>query len=146
MAKLGEAEIRSRLDGVPVVRLATVGPSGLPHLVVTTFALAGNQIFMAVDHKPKATRDLKRLRNIRINPQVAVLADHYEDDWERLWWARADGHARVIEDDPAMAHPIDLLVERYAQYERLRPAGPVIAITVTHWTGWAYTTPGRSNT
>lgn len=69
---------------------------------------------------------------------MAVLADHYEDDWERLWWACADGHALVIEEESAMEHPIDLLVGRYVQYQEHRPEGPVIAITVIRWTGWTY--------
>ena len=81
---------------------------------------------------------LKRLRNIRADPRVAVLADHYEDDWTRLWWVRADATAEIIEDPAAMARPISLLRERYRQYREAPPEGPVIALTVERWTGWAY--------
>jgi PPOX class probable F420-dependent enzyme len=136
---LTEGEARSRLATVPVVRLATADEEGRPHLVAAAFALEGDRIYSAVDHKPKRSRDLRRLRNIRANPQVAVLADHYEDDWERLWWARADGHARIIEEPAEMAGPIRLLTERYAQYRVNPPEGPVIAIAVSRWSGWAYT-------
>src|SRR4029078_10792686 len=92
---------RERLASVPVVHLATTDEDGRPHLVGTTFAVEGDHVYTAVDPKPKRTRDLKRLRNIRANPRVAVLADHYEDDWSRLWWVRADGVARILDASPA---------------------------------------------
>lgn len=143
--RLAEEEARSRLRGVPVVHLATTDADGQPHLVVATFATdfgapasGGDRIYTAVDQKPKGSRDLKRLRNIRQNPRVAVLADRYDDDWDKLWWVRADGNATVIEEPAAMAGPIGLLARRYPQYQRNPPDGPVIAITVNRWAGWAF--------
>jgi PPOX class probable F420-dependent enzyme len=136
--RLTEQDARARLASVPVLHLATTDEQGRPHVVVTTFAPDGDRLYTAVDAKPKRTRDLKRLRNIRANPHVAVLADHYEDDWTRLWWVRADATAEIVEDTAAMARPIALLCERYPQYRETPPEGPVIAITVDHWTGWAY--------
>jgi PPOX class probable F420-dependent enzyme len=136
--RLTEETARERLTSVPVVRLATTDETGRPHLVVVTFAIDGDHIFTAVDAKPKRTRELKRLRNIRAEPRVAVLADHYEDDWTRLWWVRADATAVIVEDPAGMARPLSLLRERYRQYRDAPPAGPVIAITVERWSGWAY--------
>ncbi len=136
--ELGADEARLRFAKVPVVRLATADDIGRPHTVAMTFVVANDLIFSAVDGKPKQSRNLKRLRNIQINPRVSVLADHYEDDWTRLWWARADGTATVIEAEDEMAEPIRLLGEKYWQYRQNRPEGPVIAITVERWTGWAY--------
>ena len=133
-----EDEARTRFVTVPVVRLATADALGRPHIVVTTFVVTEDVIFTVVDSKPKQSRNLKRLRNIRINPYVSLLADHYEDDWTQLWWARADGIARVIEDEDGMAEPIQLLCEKYRQYRHNRPDGPVIAVTVERWTGWTY--------
>jgi PPOX class probable F420-dependent enzyme len=136
--RLTEDAARARLASVPVIHLATSDGTGRPHVVVATFAVEGDRIYTAVDAKPKDTRDLKRLRNIRAEPRVAVLADHYEDDWTRLWWVRADATARVVEDPAAMAGPVALLRERYPQYRDTPPAGPVIAIAVERWTGWSY--------
>lgn len=129
---------RAQLASVPVVRLATSDGTGQPHLVVTTFAVHEDQIFTAVDRKPKTTRNLKRLRNIAENPRVAVLADHYEDAWEALWWVRGDGQARILTEAAEMAAPIEMLAERSWQYRANRPEGPVIAITVQRWTGWSF--------
>jgi PPOX class probable F420-dependent enzyme len=136
--QLDEATARQRFASVPVVRLATVDALGRPHLVVTTFAVDGGLIHLAVDQKPKSSRELKRIRNIRTNPAVAVLADHYDDDWRQLWWVRADGWARIITEPALMARPIDLLSARYPHYASDPPFGPVVAITVTNWSGWAY--------
>src|SRR3954470_6397156 len=100
-----------------VARLATVSPSGAPHLVPLVFAVAGDVVFSAVDAKPKRTARLRRLANVRGHPAVALLADHYDDaDWDALWWVRADGRARVLEaGDPEAAVAVDLLAARYAQ-------------------------------
>ena len=83
----------SRFASARVARLATVDAGGGPHVVPITFAVDGDVIWSAVDDKPKRSRELKRLANIRSNPAVSVLADHYDDDWTRLWWVRADGTA-----------------------------------------------------
>ncbi len=127
------------LTSVPVARLATVDEAGRPHLVPVTFAVHRGAVHTAVDHKPKAGRDLRRLANIRANPRVTLLADHYEDDWDRLWWVRVDGHARVVEGEDRMAVPVDLLSARYPQYRDRPPGGPVITITIDAMTGWTAT-------
>ncbi|MFI0348978.1 TIGR03668 family PPOX class F420-dependent oxidoreductase [Actinomadura sp. 9N407] len=137
MPRLTPDDALHRLETAPVVRLATADEHGRPHLVAVTFAVRKGTVYTAVDHKPKSTRDLKRLDNIRANPHVSLLADHYEDDWERLWWVRVDGHAHIIEDRAQMAEPVALLAERYHQYRDHPPEGPVIAIVIDRWTGWA---------
>src|SRR6266480_3230046 len=91
-------EARQHLAASTVARLATIAEDGKPHIVPMVFALEGDIVYFAVDAKPKKSTNLKRLRNIAANPAVSVLADHYEDDWTKLWWVRADGTARVITD------------------------------------------------
>ena len=102
------------------------------------FASDGDTLITAVDHKPKRTTALRRLANIAENPHVAVLADHYTDDWNHLWWVRADGFARLlIPETQEFIEALDKLVERYVQYQQRRPAGPVIKIEVHRWSGWS---------
>jgi PPOX class probable F420-dependent enzyme len=138
--RLTEEDARARLAGARVARLATAGGDGQPHLVPVTFAVDGDLIYTAVDHKPKKSTNLRRLRNIRENPRVALLADHYEDgDWDVLWWVRIDGWASVVEDERGLQDPLDVLAERYQQYRDQRPAGPVIVIQADHWKGWSST-------
>jgi len=96
-------------------------------------------IVTAVDHKPKRTAKLRRLDDIARDGRVSLLADEYDDDWSRLWWARADGVARVVEPpDPTHLAAVRALAGRYHQYRDHRPAGPAIVVTVTRWTGWSY--------
>jgi PPOX class probable F420-dependent enzyme len=136
--RLTEEEARRRLTAARVARLATASADGQPHVVPITFAADGDHIYTAVDHKPKTTANLRRLRNIAENPQVSVLADQYSDDWTDLWWARADGRATLVTDPAQTAAPVALLTTRYPQYQEFRPDGPVIAITVNRWTGWSF--------
>ena len=84
LVRLTEDEARARLTAARVARLATAGADGQPYLVPVTFAVDDDLIYITVDHKPKTTTKLKRLRNIRENPRVALLADHYADDWDAL--------------------------------------------------------------
>jgi PPOX class probable F420-dependent enzyme len=132
-------EARRRFAAARVARLATADADGVPHLVPVVFALDGDTVFVAVDRKPKRTTALKRLANVRANPRVCLLADHYDDgDWDALWWVRADGVGAVhAPGEPAAAHAVELLAERYPQHRAEPPAGPVLAVAVTRWSGWA---------
>src|ERR1700693_2924993 len=124
--------MKRRLDTSVVARLATVSSDGRPHIVPISFAIDGQALYFAVDAKPKRTTDLKRLRNIAANPNVAILVDHYEDDWDKLWWVRLDGSARIVIDHDEIERTLDLLAARYEQYRANRPSGPVVAVSIEH--------------
>jgi PPOX class probable F420-dependent enzyme len=128
--------MRRRLEAARVARLATAGADARPHLVPIVFTLDGERIYFAVDSKPKRTRDLRRLANIAANPRVSVLVDHYDDDWTRLWWVRADGAAHLVTEAADADRALDLLARKYPQYRQARPPGPVIVIAVDRMTGW----------
>jgi PPOX class probable F420-dependent enzyme len=130
------AEARRSFAAARVARLATVDARGHPHLVPIVFALARETIYSVVDAKPKRTTNLRRLQNVRSNPWVSVLVDHYDDaDWSALWWVRADGAARVLDPaEPEARGAAQLLADRYPQQ---RPVGPVLAIDVEHWSAWS---------
>lgn len=131
-------EARIRFAAARVARLATVRADGRPRLVPLVFAVEGDTIWSAVDHKPKSTAELGRLADVRADPRVALLADAYAEDWSQLWWARAEGLGRVLDaaDDEAR-HAVGLLVARYEQYVERVPDGPVLAVQVIRWSGWA---------
>lgn len=139
------AEARARFGAARVARLGTVSGAGEPHLVPITFALLGEaMIVTAVDHKPKRTTALKRLANIAVNPAVSVLVDEYAEDWSRLWWARADGRARVVPegvDRSLRAGAVRALQARYDPYRERPPRGVIVAIEVERWSGWSSSPP-----
>lgn len=135
---LSAVEARDRFTGSPVARLATADKAGVPHVVPITFVVDGDVIVFAIDHKPKRTTKLRRLRNISENPAVSVIVDHYADDWSSLWWARADGWAELRESGDSRQMAVQLLRQKYRQYEDASPPGAVVAIHVTTWSGWAF--------
>jgi PPOX class probable F420-dependent enzyme len=134
-------EARRRFTDARVARLATAGPECRPHLVPVTFAVEcgpeGDTVYSAVDAKPKSTRRLRRLANIEANPAVSLLVDHYSDDWDTLWWVRADGLAAIHRTPPAGARA--LLAARYDQYRRHSPEGPFVVVRIETWRGWSAT-------
>jgi PPOX class probable F420-dependent enzyme len=131
-----DATMRSRVAAAEIGRLATVTTGGRPHLVPCCFVLHDETIYSAVDHKPKSTPRLRRLTNLRANPNASLLVDHYADDWSTLWWVRADGTGRILDAGPDLESAIALLVAKYHQYRDEPPAGPVIAIDVDAWRAW----------
>jgi len=136
-------EARRRFAAARVARLATADAAGRPHVVPVVFAVDGDTVVSAVDHKPKRTTALRRLANVAQNPTVALLVDHYAEDWSTLWWVRADGAGLVLEPgEPEARDAVALLCDRYAQYAERPPAGPVLAVGVTRWSGWSATRGG----
>jgi PPOX class probable F420-dependent enzyme len=134
--RLSSEEARSRFASARVARLATVSAAGVPHLVPVTFAVRGDTVVFAVDHKPKSTTSLRRLANIAENPAVCFLADGYSEDWSQLWWVRADGVARVVAS-AEREEPVEWLRAKYEQYAARPPEHAVVATEIHIWTGWA---------
>lgn len=104
----------------PVARLATIGTVGA-HLVPVVFAPAQGAIWSAIDGKPKSSKALARVRNLRIDSRYSLLLDAYDDDWTMLWWVRIDGEA-VIEsgalgEKPEESPGARALAAKYPQYE-----------------------------
>lgn len=127
-------DAEARFAAARVARLATADAAGVPHLVPVTFALDGGAIVFAIDHKPKRSTNLRRLRNIAENPAVSFLADGYDEDWSRLWWVRADGTAEILESSPSA---VAALQAKYPQYRARPPAGPVVRTRVSAWRSWS---------
>lgn len=125
-----------RLRSARVGRLATADAGGTPHVVPFVFAMVDRTLYWAVDRKPKRSQHLRRLDNIAANPNVQVVVDHYEDDWDRLWWVRATGAARIVDEESERSKALTALTEKYDQYRATPPDGPAVAIDVARVTGW----------
>jgi PPOX class probable F420-dependent enzyme len=134
---MNEARMRQLVATARVGRLATLAPGGRLHLVPICFALDGDVLYSAVDEKPKRSRRLQRIENVRAHPEVAVLVDDYDEDWSRLWWVRLRGRGRVVEQGPELEAALRLLAEKYEQYRNQPPGAPVLAIGVEEWRGWS---------
>jgi len=126
-----------RLSAARVARLATLDDDGRPHLVPIVFALDGETLYTAVDRKPKRSWRLRRIENARARPDVTILVDHYEEDWDCLWWIRLRGRARVLDDGEERERALALLREKYQQYRTEPPDGAVLAVDVTEVREWS---------
>ncbi len=123
-----------------VARLASADGAGRPHAVPVCFAYAPGSIYVALDEKPKrvpVTR-LKRVRNILENPQVALVADRYAEDWNLLAFVMVRGRAELLDPDAEEhAAAVRLLKGKYHQYEAMRiEENPIIAVRVGEAASW----------
>jgi coenzyme F420-0:L-glutamate ligase / coenzyme F420-1:gamma-L-glutamate ligase len=123
-----------------VARLATADGPGKPHVVPVCFSYSPGAIYIALDDKPKDVPParLKRVRNILENPNVALVADRYAEDWSLLAFVMVRGRAELLEpsaDEHAAA--VRLLRGKYHQYERMGiEENPVIVIRPIKVASW----------
>jgi PPOX class probable F420-dependent enzyme len=132
-----------------VGHLATADGHGGPHVVPVCFAIEKATLYVTIDEKPKraAARPLKRLRNITANPQVAFVADRYDEDWSRLGWVMLRGRAEILSDGAEHERAQGLLRERYPQYRAMQLVDlPVIAMRIERATSWGNLEPAGEQT
>ena len=121
-----------RLRAARTGHLATCSRDGRPHSVPVCFIWNGQELVIPLDEKPKTVpaRRLRRVRNLKENPQACLVIDHYEEAWERLWFVMVEGAGRV---EALTSEEVRLLREKYPQYRtmqleeaiRLQPARTV---------------------
>jgi PPOX class probable F420-dependent enzyme len=116
--------------------------------VPVCFVLIGETLYHAIDAKPKTRKSgkLRRVSNVRGNPNAALLVDHYEDDWRRLWYALFGGTARVIAHGREHQRAVRALRRKYPQYRTtfaLDAGALVIALDVARLSHWRASSPGR---
>jgi PPOX class probable F420-dependent enzyme len=138
---MDRGEAIARLRSARVGRLATVTADARPHVVPFVFAIVERDLdvvaYWGVDRKPKRTERLQRLRNLERNPAAEFVVDGYDEDWRALWWVRASGTGRVL-DDTSREHAVglDALASKYQRYASEPPPGPVVAIDIERISGW----------
>ena len=135
------ADVSEFIASARLGRLATADGEGQPLVVPFCYAWDGEALVSAVDAKPKRAGDLKRVRNIRENPKVSVVIDHYDEDWRRLRWVIIQGLAEILTAGRDFAAGIDLLLSKYPQYRGMglsRDAGTMIKVTPGKVLQWRY--------
>jgi PPOX class probable F420-dependent enzyme len=134
------AEIRDKFETVRVARLATVDAAHTPHAIPVCFCFDGSVFYSAIDRKPKRVPadQLTRLKNIAQSPQVALLLDHYDEDWSRLWYVLVRGKAKLVSGEPERRQAIARLRTKYPQYTAtmLSDDAPILRITPERITSW----------
>ena len=129
------------LAHAPVGHLATAGANGVPHVIPVCFALMDGMIYSVLDQKPKraSLTRLRRVRNILANPQVSLVVDRYEENWEHLWYILISGPAKLLEEGAERPAAIQVLRAKYPQYRLMNiDPNPVIKITPSHVVSWGF--------
>ena len=122
-----------------VAHLATADAGGQPHVIPICFVFDGNYFYSPIEEKPKRTapEKLKRVKNIRENAQVALVVDHYDEDWQKLSYVLVSGKARVLLSGASHRKAVTLLRRKYSQYRKMRiDRLPIILIRPTRMTSW----------
>ena len=136
---MDEREMRVQLANGRVARLATVTPTGQPHVVPVCFTISQNTLYITIDEKPKrvAGSALKRISNIERNPMVAIVVDRYDEDWTRLGWVMLRGRAEILRAGTEHDRAQELLRSRYRQLAAMQIADrPVIAVRLERVKSW----------
>jgi PPOX class probable F420-dependent enzyme len=122
-----------------VAHLATADASGQPHVIPICFIFDGERFYSPIDEKPKRVvpRKLKRLRNIEENPNVALVIDHYDEDWQKLSYVLVRGVAQIVFRGERHAKAVSLLRNKYRQYRSMAIHDrPMISITPKQVVVW----------
>ena len=141
ISRLFEKAVRDFINAAQIAHLATVSGAGEPHNVPLCFSFVAGCFYFVIDEKPKRETgtQIKRMRNIAENPRVALLIDHYEDDWTRLAYVLVHGVAKVVQEDSEYAKAVENLRQKYLQYRQmpLSPErNPVVRIDPEHVVAW----------
>jgi PPOX class probable F420-dependent enzyme len=141
---------RSFLAQARRATLATVGPGGRPRLVPICFVVGEDDRFGAprlyspLDEKPKRSenpRDLGRVQDLLVLPEVTLLVDQWSEDWTQLGWLRVYGRGILLEPEPHEVEEheaaVALLRDKYEQYRsQAIDARPMIRMTLDRAVSW----------
>jgi PPOX class probable F420-dependent enzyme len=135
-------EERKYVASARVGRLATVDAEGRPHAIPICYSLVEGRIVSPLDEKPQGVEatKLRRVRNIRQNPRVTLVVDHYTEEWTDLGWVQIRGTAAVVDpDESGHDEAVTALQEKYDQYEaHALDRRPVIRLDPGTVRSWGY--------
>lgn len=120
-----------------VARLAFLDKADHPRVLPVTFAATEDELWSAVDRKPKSSGggEVARVRFLRRRPEAALCVDRYSDDWSRLAWVQVLVRVEIVSIEDGAAG-INALVDRYPQYRHEPPPGPLLRLVpkrALHW-------------
>jgi PPOX class probable F420-dependent enzyme len=136
--------------------LATIAPDGRPRLVPICYVVGDDDVpdgrprlYTPLDEKPKRVddpRDLARVRDLLVAPDVTLLIDRWSEDWSRLGWVRLYGIGVVLEpqtpDREEHAAAVTALRVKYPQYAtHALEIRPIIRLTIDRAISWGDLSP-----
>jgi PPOX class probable F420-dependent enzyme len=144
----GEMAVAPSLESAPkwaselleterVGHLGLIDDGGHPRVLPITFARVGNEVWSAIDRKPKRVpgSQLARVRWLKARPSSTLTVDRYDDDWARLAWVQLLGHTEIVDLD-GHDDVLEAIASRYAQYREQPPPGPLLRLTPSRVVCW----------
>ncbi|HKV55080.1 MAG TPA: TIGR03668 family PPOX class F420-dependent oxidoreductase [Candidatus Binataceae bacterium] len=142
LGDISDARVREFLRLARLGHLATSSQDGVPHNIPICFWFDdAAHIYFVIDEKPKRLTGtgLKRMRNIAENRRVALVIDHYEEDWACLAYVLIHGEAHIVDDSSEYMLALRSLRDKYPQYRVMmlsverNPMVRIDAIRVHTW-------------
>lgn len=99
------------LSRARVVRVATADRRGVPHVVPVCAAVADGRLYFG------SADDARKVRNLRANPRITVVADDYSEAWDGLRGVMVVGTGLLHARGPRFRKARRLLYVKYPQYE-----------------------------
>src|SRR6267378_6438730 len=140
-----EERVTEFINAHRVARLATADAVGRPAVIPICYVFDGTSFYSAIDQKPKRVgpKELQRIRNIRVNPSVALVIDDYSENWSQLVYVLVHGEAKIIEPNESMsveqATAVAALRLKYEQYRSMaidqNPLIKIVPNRVRLWPG-----------
>jgi PPOX class probable F420-dependent enzyme len=119
-----EVHVRQFIESHRVAHLATVDAEGRPSVIPTCYVFNNGTFYSVIDEKPKKlpAGRLRRIQNIRHNPNTALVIDDYSEDWRALAYVHVRGRAAILEPNTADEHTsaIEALRDKYPQYRSMK--------------------------
>ena len=142
-----EIHIKTKINKARLARLATVDRGCKPHVIPVVFVLDNdhNCYFIPIDDKTKQGRpeNLKRVKNIQENPNVALLIDEYNEDWTKLYFIMIRGKGSILGGKKLEQNEMSLLkkahgllYDKYNQYQTTGIGKYVIMVIPQKVTTW----------
>jgi PPOX class probable F420-dependent enzyme len=97
-------------------------------LISVVFVYDNDYYFIPIDQKSKRSKpeNLKRVKNIQQNPNVALLIDEYNEDWRKLYFIMIQGKASIIggkeleqNEQVLLQKAHKMLSGKYVQYQEI---------------------------
>jgi PPOX class probable F420-dependent enzyme len=103
---MADAEVQQFLEEQRVVNIATIGASGMPHVVAMWFALVDGEIWFETKAKSQ------KVVNLRRDPRISCLVEAGHT-YDTLRGVELEGTAEIVEDPDAIWEVGKSVWERY---------------------------------
>ena len=103
---MDDAEVRQFLEQQRVVNIATIGPSGMPHVVAMWYALVDGDIWFETKAKSQ------KVVNLRRDPRISCLVEAGHT-YDTLRGVELEGTAEIVDDPEAIWEVGKSVWERY---------------------------------